>query len=183
MADFAPVIAFSLQQEGGFSNNPADSGGPTNLGITLATLSHWRARVCSIDDVRELTKAEATSIYAARYWTPICGTSLPAGIDLMTFDFGVNAGMGRSVKMLQMIIGVVQDGIVGPITLAATECSLPVLRSRIANLASLQEAYYHALSDFPTFGKGWTARNGRRQAAAMSIASAHFSVEPIVEAI
>ena len=47
-----------------------------------------------------------------------CG-ALPAGLDLEVFDFGVNSGPAESVKTLQRLVGVTQDGSVGPITLAA----------------------------------------------------------------
>ena len=42
-----------------------------------------------------------------------------AGLDLAAFDFGVNSGPAESVKTLQGLVGVTQDGSVGPITLAA----------------------------------------------------------------
>jgi Glycosyl hydrolase 108 len=38
MADnFDTCLAFTLKAEGGYSDNSADPGGPTNMGITLAT--------------------------------------------------------------------------------------------------------------------------------------------------
>ena len=39
-----------------------------------------------------MTKAEAVEIYRANYWIPARCGDLPGGIDLMVFDFGVNAG-------------------------------------------------------------------------------------------
>ena len=38
-ANFDKCLKFTLQFEGGFTNDPKDPGGPTNLGITQATLS------------------------------------------------------------------------------------------------------------------------------------------------
>ena len=37
--NFDDCLKFTLQFEGGFVNNPKDPGGPTNLGVTQATLS------------------------------------------------------------------------------------------------------------------------------------------------
>ena len=44
---------------------------------------------------------------------------MPSGIDYLVFDFAVNAGCGGSAKVLQRAVGVVPDGGIGPITLAA----------------------------------------------------------------
>lgn len=171
MADFAPAIAFTLGQEGGFSDDPQDPGGATNLGITLATLSNWRGHSCTVQDVRTLTQTEAKAIYTANYWNVVGGPNLPPGLDLTVFDFGVNAGPGTSAKMLQRILGVVRDGAVGPITLAAAQCSGAVLRARIGDLAAAHEAYYHSLPGFAHDGKGWTARVLACQAASIRLAA------------
>jgi len=40
--DAANVIYDLIEREGGFSNHPADKGGPTKYGITQQTLSEWR---------------------------------------------------------------------------------------------------------------------------------------------
>ena len=39
--NFDTCLAFTLKAEGGYSDNPADPGGPTNMGITLATYRQW----------------------------------------------------------------------------------------------------------------------------------------------
>ena len=42
MADaFDTCLAFTLRAEGGYVDNPADPGGATNMGITLATYREW----------------------------------------------------------------------------------------------------------------------------------------------
>ncbi|MBP0495818.1 glycoside hydrolase family 108 protein [Pararoseomonas indoligenes] len=153
-----------LKSEGGFVNHPADPGGATNMGITLRTLSEFRDGEVTEADIRALTRAEVREIYRARYWSPMRCAELPAGVDLMVLDFGVNAGAGRSVKMLQKAVGVSPDGSVGPITLAATgACRSADL---IGRLAEARMAYYRGLGTFPTFGRGWTRRvDATRQAA------------------
>ncbi|MCR0985385.1 glycoside hydrolase family 108 protein [Roseomonas populi] len=158
-----------LKSEGGFVNHPADPGGATNMGITLRTLSEFRDGEVTEADMRALTRAEAREIYRVRYWTPMRCAELPAGVDLMVFDFGVNAGPGRSVKMLQKAAGVSVDGSVGPITLAAARaCRAPDL---IRRLAEARMAYYRGLGTFPSFGRGWMRRVDATRQVALEMAT------------
>jgi lysozyme family protein len=158
-----------LAAEGGFVNNPADPGGATNLGITQRTLSEFRDAEVTEEDVRALTRAEAREIYRARYWIPMRCADLPAGIDLMVFDFGVNAGPGRSVRLLQRSAGVTADGAVGPITLASVQACRP--SDLITRLAEGRMAYYKGLESFPTFGRGWTRRVDQTRQAALAMSA------------
>ena len=164
---FEACLELVLRAEGGFVNHPSDPGGATNMGITLRTLSEFRDAEVTEADVRNLTRGEAREIYRARYWTPMRCADLPAGIDLMVFDFGVNAGPGRSLRLLQRCVGVAADGSVGPITLAAVRaCRTGDL---IARLAEGRLAYYRGLGTFPTFGRGWTRRVDHTRQAALAM--------------
>ena len=164
---FDACLDLVLKAEGGFVNHPSDPGGATNLGITLRTLSEFREEEVTVEDVRALTRAEAREIYRARYWTPMRCAELPAGVDLMVFDFGVNAGPGRSVKLLQRSVGVAADGSIRPITLAAARaCRAPEL---IGRLAEGRLAYYRGLATFPPFGRGWTRRVDHTRQAALAM--------------
>ena len=168
MSQFSACLAFTLAEEGGFSDDPSDPGGATNYGITLATLSHWRGRQCTVDDVRALTQREAGAIYRVSYWHAMKCGALPYGLDLMTFDEGVNAGAAASVRMLQFVLGVEADGIVGAHTLSAAEFVKPL--GAISALADRQEESYRADAGFDVFGAGWLARLTRREALAMRMA-------------
>jgi lysozyme family protein len=101
-----------------------------------------------------VTRREAADIYRQRYWRPMHCGELPAGVDLMVFDFGVNAGPGTSVKMLQRAVGVVDDGSVGPRTLAAVKAAAGLIDA----LVEARLAHYRSLSNFATYGNGWTSR-------------------------
>ena len=48
----------------------------------------------------------------------MCCEDMARGVDLMVFQFGVNAGIDTSAQVLQQICAVTTDGIIGPITLA-----------------------------------------------------------------
>lgn len=155
--NFERCLAVMLDKEGGFSDDPKDRGGPTQMGITLATLADWRECApasLTADDVRNLTRREAAEIYRARYWLPMRCNDLPHGIDLMVFDFGVNAGPRTSVKLLQRAAGVVDDGSVGPRTLAAVKAAGGLIDA----LVEARLAHYRSLANYATFGNGWTNR-------------------------
>ena len=167
---FKNCVDLVLLQEGGFSDNPADPGGATNLGITKRTLEAWRNQVVSVDDVKALTQQEAAEIYRANYWNVLHCDSLPPGVDLVTFDIGVNAGPGRAARMLQKAVGAAQDGAIGPATLAATRAANPaeVIRSMTAS----RLAFYQGLDTWGTFGRGWTRRSNEIESAALGMVKA-----------
>lgn len=153
---FCACVAEVLRHEGGFVNQPSDPGGFTNRGITLATLSAWRGRTAMPSDIRALTEAEAKEIYRAKYWDAIRGDSLPAGVDLAVFDFAVNSGPGRAARALQSLVGVTQDGAIGPKTLAAVGSAEP---ARLASdLCRTRLAWMRGLPTWVAFGRGWERR-------------------------
>lgn len=164
-------IGFTLAREGGFVNNPRDPGGATNMGITRETLSQWYQRPASIDEVYNMTVSVARSIYQSWYWNIVAGDALPAGVDLMVFDMGVNSGCHEAVVELQTVIGYnsTPDGHVGPITLGllAGLSSLSIVKS----LAEAQAARYRSLPGFSTFGEGWMNRTQLRTGAALDMAA------------
>ena len=167
--NFLTCVTFTLAQEGGFTQDPRDPGGATNLGITLATLSAYRGETCTADDVKALAMDEAEDIYHANYWRPTRGDALPSGLDLMNFDFGVNAGPMCANRILQEALGVTADGTIGPETLGAAQRCDPL--AVLPKMASLQGGHYKQLANYAVFGKGWDARTDRRLARALQMAS------------
>ena len=86
------------------------------------------------------------------------------------FDFGVNAGIWHSARLLQRALGFTGDevdGSVGPETLAAA--AKADTRLLVDHLAERQSAYYRGLADFPTFGRGWLTRTEERKRAALAM--------------
>jgi hypothetical protein len=166
-ARFDACMPFIFKAEGGYSDNPNDPGGPTNFGITLATLKAYEGNPnLTAQDVKNLTLPMAREIYRSNYWNRMQCGSLPDGLDLEVFDFGVNAGPGEAVKALQKIVGVTADGSVGPITLAALGQLKP--RDLISQYSQARLAYYQGLND-PEFEQGWTTRVNQIQTAALTM--------------
>ena len=145
-----------LKYEGGYVNHPADPGGMTNLGVTRRVWEEWAGKPATEADMRALTPAMVSPLYKKRYWDAVRGDDLPSGVDLCVFDFAVNAGVGQSSKFLQRVVGVTQDGKIGPATLAAVAKKDP--GTIIAEFCHHREAFYRSLNNFSTFGKGWMRR-------------------------
>lgn len=151
------ILKLSTNNEGGYVNHPRDPGGPTNHGITMATLQAYRRRPTTIADVKALTLTEANAIYEKSYWKPIWGDQLPAGLDYAVFDFGINSGPARAVKTLQGLLpGIAIDGLMGPKTLAAIQAF--DVADLIKRLCDARLKFVKSLKTFPTFGRGWTYR-------------------------
>ncbi|KXF75346.1 acetylmuramidase [Paramesorhizobium deserti] len=166
---FPQCMRYVFEEEGGYADNPADPGGPTNMGITLRTLSAWRGHAVSPDDVKNLGKAEATQIYKVEYWNKIDGDELPAGLDYAVFDFAVNSGPARAAIMLQEIIGVPQDGVIGMQTIRAAESRN--VADVINALCDKRQAWLQTLMAADTFGTGWTSRVERVRSRALALAA------------
>lgn len=151
--NYARCLAQVLQYEGGYVDHPKDPGGPTNKGVTQAVYDAWRkAANQPTQSVRYITDLEVGAIYRQQYWDRISGDALPAGLDFALFDFAVNSGVDRAAKTLQSVVGVTQDGQIGPVTIQAAEAyvAMAVTNKRLAFMKSL--------SIWSTFGKGWAAR-------------------------
>ena len=153
---FERALAFVLSQEGGFSNNAKDPGGATNFGITRATLSKWRGKNVTREDVRLLTRREASSIYHRQYWQRCKCDQLPPALAFLMFDAAVNQGVGRAVRFLQKSIDTKVDGIIGPNTLEAVRRREP--KRVIIEFAARRMRHYGRLSIFSMFGLGWSRR-------------------------
>lgn len=165
---FQACLVELAEAEGGYVNHLSDPGGPTNMGITQATLASWRGKPVTADDVKNLTRAEAEAIYRKNYWHPIKGDALPDGVDLAVFDLAVNSGPAKAAMMLQSVVGVAQDGVIGPLTLAAVgKMSAATI---ITRLCADRMAFLRSLTTWPVFGRGWTARVEKVQAAALKAA-------------
>ena len=155
-SDWQKSFKLLLKSEGGYVNNPADPGGRTNLGVTQATWESWVGRPSDEAEMRSLTADKVEPLYKKKYWDAVRGDDLPVGLDYLVFDFAVNAGPGRSIKVMQSAVGVTPDGGFGPLTMAAVKAIDPV--ELINKFSQAKEDFYRSLTTFATFGKGWLNR-------------------------
>jgi lysozyme family protein len=124
--------AFTLREEGGYVDDPADPGGATNIGDHLGDLSGMVRRPPSRRPPGQGHDAEDDeSDLAIALLEPAARRRAPPGVDFSVFDMGVNAGIWRSARLLQRALGFTGDevdGSIGPATLAAAgqaRCSDP----------------------------------------------------------
>ena len=169
---FERCLTEVLRHEGGYVDHPSDPGGATNMGITRKTLARWR-KVSPWTDlpksaVAGLKRDEAALIYRASYWNACEAGAMPAGVDLALFDFAVNSGPDRAVRVLQAALGVAADGAVGPVTVGAVNVANP---SKLINaICDRRLGFLGRLSTFATFGRGWSRRVAEIRAAALAAA-------------
>lgn len=156
-----------LKDEGGYTNDAADPGGPTNFGITIHDYRLYIDPNGSATDVKNMTLAQAKTIYESKYWGALKCDELPSGVDYAVFDYGVNSGISRSAKVLQRLIGAAADGVIGPATIAAAKAADP--KKLINDMCDERMTFLKGLKTFSTFGKGWTRRVDGVRSYALSI--------------
>ncbi len=153
-----------LASEGGFTDDERDPGnklpdgrkGSTMLGVTQFNWEQHIGHQVTHEQMKKLTPADVEPLYKKKYWDAVRADELPSGIDYLVFDMGVNAGPGRSIKLLQSAVGVPADGGLGPITMKAVLAANPV--ELIDRFSEEKEAFYRSLNTFETYGKGWLNR-------------------------
>lgn len=155
------IIDGILLREGGFVDHEADRGGPTKYGITQATLTDWRGRKVSVDDVRSLTEREARDMYRETYIVRPGFLSIQSeAVRVLVVDCAVNHGVLRAVKMLQHAAHVFTDGILGPNTIAAVNRMTPTALYRRLCAARVR-LYGEIITKNPSqavFAAGWANR-------------------------
>lgn len=177
--NFDDCMAFVWPEEGGFSNDPQDHGGPTNLGVTGPDLVR-AGMPSSIDDIKALTKPVAAArIYRPFYWNAMHCDELPHGVDLCVFDLGINAGIHEAAKLLQRDVGTVTDGVIGPKTIAAAHAK--VAADIIRTFTEERLGFYQSLRQFDRFGRDWTKRTNDCHAAALKMAMEAAAPAPLAK--
>jgi len=174
--NFNRAVTATLKYEGGYVNHPSDPGGATNLGVTIATFRRYIKPSGTIADLKALTVDQAKTVYRRQYWDAVSGAELPDGVDFAVFDFGVNSGTSRAIKYLQRIVGVAQDGRIGPATLKAVR-AIPhaklihdICDERLAFMKRAKDKKGRLL--WPTFKNGWSSRMVEVRSLALQMASA-----------
>lgn len=136
MASFDLAIPTILAHEGGYADNPADKGGPTNFGISQTQYPYL--------NIKALTPALAGLIYRRDYWSYDLVTDQAVATKI--FDMRVDDGLREDTLLVQRAClecghNIVQDGVWGPQTLMAVNACVP---AELLNELRAQSAWYYA---------------------------------------
>lgn len=136
MASAKQLFPFILKWEGGFVNDPADRGGATNKGITLATLTLWNKAhqlpAPTIADLKAITNEQVFDIFYQNYWQRFRADNIQSQkVANCLVDWLWLSGQ-PAITRTQRIVGTAADGIVGPKTINAINKKNPdLLLSRL----------------------------------------------------
>jgi len=156
------IIGNILRVEGGYVNDPSDSGGETNYGITIAV-----ARAYGYEgDMKDFPKQKAFEIYSKLYWDKLHLDEIEELSSLIAeelADTGVNMGTLRAARFLQRSLNVLNnrsrsyrdlkvDGQIGNATLRALKAYFMVRGEEgekvlFKMLNALQGAFYVTLAE------------------------------------
>jgi lysozyme family protein len=152
MADFNQAVQKTLIHEGGYVNNPNDSGGPTKYGITQADMPGV--------NISDITPEQAVAYYSEHYWKALYSQINSQPIAEKIFDMGVLFGVGTAVGLLQLSLNIVVDHVFGPNTLFAVNQADPaaLLATYKTNLVTHTFNVATANSQDRVFLKGWANR-------------------------
>ena len=148
MMDFDTAFTRLLGHEGGYVNHKADPGGETQWGISKRSYPTL--------NIATLTEWDAKQIYRRDFWDRIKADELPEAVRFDVFDGAVNSGIAQSSMWLQRAVGVDDDGVIGPQTLAA--CRVLAGSMVKARYCGHRLAFMAGLSTWPAFGRGWARR-------------------------
>ena len=165
MADVNILAPKIFKWEGGFVNDPLDRGGATNMGVTLAT---WRQVGYDKDgdgdidaaDMRLLTRADATVVLKKFYWDRWKADQI---VNQSVADILVDwvwASGKWGIVIPQRLLGVADDGSVGPKTVTAlNSANQQEIHGKIADARAtfIDDLIRHDPTQ-ERFRKGWMNR-------------------------
>lgn len=159
MANAEILKPFTLSWEGGFSNHPNDKGGATMRGITIGTFRSVYGQGKSVQDLKNMTDAQWLYIFKKLYWNRWKADEIEnQSIANLLVDWVWGSGT-TGIKLAQGVLGVVQDGIVGPKTLAAVNSQ--DASTLFAKLWKRRKEHFEAIAKKPgqsVFLRGWLSR-------------------------
>jgi lysozyme family protein len=137
MADFTRAFQLVIANEGGYVNDPDDPGGETYKGVARKIFSKWEGWTKidllkrqpgfpgNLDKDVEL-QHDVEEFFRVNFWDKINGDQIASQkMAESIFDFGVNAGVGTSAALAQMVVSADVDGVIGKNTVAKLNVFIP----------------------------------------------------------
>lgn len=105
------ILDWVINNEGGYVNDPDDAGGATNYGISLRFINSLPDnkfklfKDFSADDIKNITKEQAKSLYIEYFWKPFLFAHIKdIPICAKFFDMSVNMGIKQATRLVQLAI-------------------------------------------------------------------------------
>lgn len=135
MADFLIAHNRTSKFEGGYQCMPDDNGNwtggkknvgrlvGTKFGISAPQLAGFLRREPTVDDMKNLSREDATMIYMKNFWAPIRGNEINSQeLANNIYDMAVNGGTETAIILAQREVGLHETGIMDKITLDKLNC-------------------------------------------------------------
>lgn len=149
-----------IGHEGKFTNDRQDRGNWTTGVIGKGQLNGTKYGISAMTypdlDIKSLSLEQAKNIYKRDWWDKINADQIDSALVFQVWDFAINAGMGTAIRKLQLAVGVLDDGIIGNLTIQAINKA--DLNDILLKFNAERLKYYTSLSTWPRYGKGWTLR-------------------------
>jgi len=151
------IFEFLMRWEGGskITNHASDTGGLTKYGISQKHNPDI--------NVADLTEEEAKNVYFLRYWFPSKCPQLESYMQLVQFNCAVNCGVNTANKILQKVLGVTPDGVIGPVTFKALKDYSGGAELFVCTYLTYQVLFYLKIilrnSSQEVWVKGWLRRS------------------------
>jgi lysozyme family protein len=180
---FAVWCAFLAPTEGGFSDVSYDPGNWTGGAVGAGELKGTKFGIAASShpnlDIANLTMEQADVLRKSEYWDKINGDGLPPPVAFLLADAAYGSGPPTAAKQFQAMLGVGEDGVIGPVTIAAAKAliakpstyALPSgLDDLLCEFNSRRLLFEAALKNWGDAEGGWTRRLFHSLVLAMSLA-------------
>ena len=161
MPSFNDAVEEVLKHEGGYVDDPLDRGGATNYGITQKVYKAFVKRPVTKAEMKSMPIGNAKAIYKKEYWDAIGGDKIKFySVAATLFDQAVNRGVPTVSMQVQKVLGLPQDGKLGPKSIEAL--------NKLSDKDFLSQFFLMSKKSYETiiernpsqekFRKGWMSR-------------------------
>ena len=139
--------------------DPADDpGGATKFGVSLRAYKLFFPRATA-QDIKDLTFEDAVQFMMQTHLLePGYDLIRDARLRLAVVDFAIHSGPGRATRYLQLAAGTDDDGVLGPLTLAAVNDSGVSPDLLASKVTGRRLGYLTNLRNWHANSRGWARR-------------------------
>ena len=158
-------LAFLMPAEG--SRLSLDESDPGSWSSGIEGIGHLGGSKYGISsaaypllDINNLTLEDARAIQVRDYWTPVAADALPPPLAFLVADAAYMSGPRTAARQLQAMVGTAQDGVIGPVTLAALKAQISRLGMSevLAEWSARRLLFEAGLPIWRTEQGGWARR-------------------------